>query len=81
MVRAKVFVTPKDGVLDPQGQTVERALHSLGYGNVQGVRIGKYVEFNIDAPSPAEAESQIREMCERLLSNPVIEDCTFEIQD
>ena len=81
MVRAKVFVTPKDGVLDPQGQTVERALHSLGYGNVQGVRIGKYVELNIDVPSPAEAERQIREMCERLLSNPVIEDCTFEIQD
>ena len=80
-MRAKVYVTPKAGVLDPQGQTVERALHSLGYGNVQGVRIGKYVELNIDSSSPAEAERQIRDMCERLLSNPVIEDGTFEIQE
>lgn len=81
IVRAKVYVTPKVGVLDPQGQTVERALHSLGYGNVQGVRIGKYVELDLDTSSPVEAQRQIREMCDRLLSNPVIEDCTFEIQD
>ncbi len=80
-MRAKVYVTPKEGVLDPQGQTVERALHSLGYGNVRGVRIGKYVELDIDTSSPAQAQRQIREMCDRLLSNPVIEDCTFEIQD
>ncbi|NIO10506.1 MAG: phosphoribosylformylglycinamidine synthase subunit PurS [Deltaproteobacteria bacterium] len=80
-MRAKVYITPKEGVLDPQGQTVERALHSLGYTKVQGVRIGKYVELEFDAASPAEAEGQIREMCDKLLSNPVIEDFTFEIQD
>ena len=81
MVRVKIFVTPKDGVLDPQGHAIERSLHSLGYDGVTGVRMGKYLEFNLNIPSPGEAESCIREMCERLLANPVIEDYHFEIQD
>ena len=71
---------PKDGVLDPQGQVVERSLHELGFPGVKGVRIGKVIEFDIDAPSLEEAESQIRQVCERLLANPVIEDYRLEIQ-
>ncbi|MFQ5851767.1 MAG: phosphoribosylformylglycinamidine synthase subunit PurS [Candidatus Binatia bacterium] len=81
MMRVKVFVSPKDGVLDPQGQAVERSLHTLGYKGVMGVRMGKYLEFNLNVPSPADAEGLVREMCERLLANPVIEDYRFEIQD
>ncbi len=80
-MRVKIFVSLKDGVLDPQGKAVERSLHSLGYGEVQEVRMGKYLELNLDAPSRKAAEVRIREMCERLLANPVIEDYRFEIQE
>ena len=79
-MQAKVYVMPKDEVLDPQGQVIERSLHTLGFPGVKDVRIGKVIEFNIEAPSSAEAESQIRQMCERLLANPVIEDYRLEIQ-
>ncbi len=79
-MRVKVFVTPKEGVLDPQGQVIERSLHTLGYDGVAGMRMGKYLEFNLEAASLTEAEDKIREMCNRLLANPVIEDYRFEIQ-
>ena len=81
MVSVKIFVTPKDGVLDPQGHAIERSLHSLGYDGVTGVRMGKYLEFNLNIPCPGEAESCIREMRERLLATPVIDDDHLEIQD
>ncbi len=81
MMRVKVFVTPKEGVLDPQGHAIERSLHSLGYDGVTEVRMGKYLEFNFNMPSQGEVESRIREMCEKLLANPVIEDYRFEIQN
>jgi len=80
-VRFKIFISLKEGVLDPQGKAVERSLHSLGYQEVQGVRMGKYIEVNLDLASRQEAEARIREMCERLLANPVIEDYRFEIED
>jgi phosphoribosylformylglycinamidine synthase len=80
-MRAKVFVSLKEGVLDPQGKAIERSLHSLGYGEVKDVRVGKYLELEFDAPSPAAAELRIREMCAKLLANPVIEDYRFEIQE
>jgi phosphoribosylformylglycinamidine synthase len=81
MMRVKVFVTPKEGVLDPQGHAIESSLHSMGYSGVTEVRMGKYLEFNFDTSSQDEAESRIREMCEKLLANPVIEDYRFEIQN
>ena len=80
-MHVKVFVTPKGGVLDPQGQAIERSLHSIGYHEAKRVRMGKYLEFELEASSRAEAEGRIREMCEKLLANPVIEDYHFEIQD
>lgn len=80
-MRFKIFISLKEGVLDPQGKAVERSLHSLGYREVQGVRMGKYLEVNLDLASQQEAEARIREMCERLLANPVIEDYRFEIQE
>lgn len=76
---AKVYVTPKKGVLDPQGKTVAQALRSLGFGEVEDVRIGKYVEIQLEGRKPAEAEVRVREMCEKLLANGVIEDFRFEV--
>jgi phosphoribosylformylglycinamidine synthase subunit PurS len=80
-MRVKIFVSLRSGVLDPQGKAIERSLHALGYGEVQDVRMGKYLEFKIDAASREAAESRIREMCDKLLANPVIEDYRFEIQE
>lgn len=80
-MRVKVFVSLKNGVLDPQGKAIERSLHTLGYGEVQGVRVGKFLEFSIDAPSREAAEARIREMCDKLLANPVIEDYRFEMSN
>ena len=67
-MRARVLIRPKEGILDPQGQTVERALPALGFEGVSDVRIGRLVE--LDVPDLAEVEA----MCEKLLANPLIED-------
>jgi phosphoribosylformylglycinamidine synthase PurS subunit len=79
-MRVKIFVSLKNGVLDPQGKAVERSLHSLGYQEVQDVRVGKFVELNLQAGSRGAAEDRIREMCDRLLANPVIENFHYEIE-
>jgi phosphoribosylformylglycinamidine synthase PurS subunit len=79
-MRVKIFVSLKNGVLDPQGNAVERSLHSLGYKEVQDVRVGKFVELNLQAGSREAAEGRIREMCDRLLVNPVIENFHYEIE-
>ena len=80
-MRVKIFVSLKEGVLDPQGKTIERSLHTLGYPEVRGVRMGKYLEVDLDAPSREGAEARVREMCDKLLANPVIEDYRFEISE
>jgi phosphoribosylformylglycinamidine synthase PurS subunit len=80
-MRVKIFVSLKNGVLDPQGKAIERSLHSLGYGEVEGVRMGKYLELNLQAGAREAAEVRVREMCDKLLANPVIEDYRFEIQE
>ena len=80
-MRVRIFVTLKAGVLDPQGKAIERSLHSLGYGEVRDVRMGKYLEINLEADSRLSAEGRVREMCDKLLANPVIEDYRFEIQE
>ena len=67
-LRARVLIRPKEGILDPQGQTVERALPALGFEGVSEVRIGRLVE--LDVPDIAEVEA----MCEKLLANPLVED-------
>jgi phosphoribosylformylglycinamidine synthase subunit PurS len=79
-MRVKIFVSLKNGVLDPQGKAVERSLHTLGYKEVQDVRVGKFVELNLQAGSREAAEGRIREMCDRLLANPVIENFHYEIE-
>ncbi|MGH2829052.1 MAG: phosphoribosylformylglycinamidine synthase subunit PurS [Actinomycetota bacterium] len=77
--RVSMDVMLKEGMLDPQGQTVERNLPALGFGGVAGVRIGKHVEFEIEGDSKESIASQVEEMGRRLLSNPVIEDFTYRI--
>ena len=76
---AKVIVTPKPVVNDPQGVTVRSGLEHLGFGEVRDVRVGKYLEIRLDAPSEDEARRRVEEMCRRLLANQVIEDYRFEI--
>ena len=78
-MRVKIFVSLKNGVLDPQGKAIERSLHSLGYNEAHDVRVGKYLELEVDAASRDAAEIRIREMCDKLLANTVIEDYRFEI--
>ena len=79
MFKATINVTLKKSVLDPQGKTVLHALETMGYKDARDVRIGKYFELEIDAADEAGAESRVREMCDRLLINPVIEDYKFEL--
>jgi phosphoribosylformylglycinamidine synthase PurS subunit len=79
-MRVKIFISFKEGVLDPQGKAVERSLHSLGYEEVRDVRMGKYLEIELEASSREAAEARVREMCDKLLANPVIEDYRFEIE-
>jgi phosphoribosylformylglycinamidine synthase PurS subunit len=75
---AEVLVTLKPGLADPQGKAVEGALPALGWTNVSVVRIGKHVRLELEAESPDAARSQVEEMAERLLSNPVIEDARID---
>jgi len=77
-VRATVLVRPKEGILDPQGAAVESALEHLGFA-VSGARVGKVVDLEIDAADEAEARTQVEQMCERLLANPLIESYEIEL--
>jgi len=79
-MKAKVYVTIKENVLDPQGNAVQGALHSLGFGEVTKVRIGKFMELELDATDRAQAEQQLKAMCEKLLANTVVEDYRFELE-
>ena len=76
---ARVYVTPKRGILDPQGKAVQGSLHALGFGEVHDVKVGKYIELRLDDVSSETATARVREMCERLLANGVIEDFRFEL--
>ena len=70
---AKVDVMPKQGISDPQGQTIERALPALGLEGISAVRVGKSISFQVDAPDEDEARRRAGEVCDRLLANPVLE--------
>lgn len=72
--RVAVHISPRQGILDPQGRTVADALHSLGFAAVRDVHVGRHIVVELDAGDIATAEGSTREMCERLLANPVTED-------
>lgn len=77
---ARVIVTPKPVVNDPQGLTVKQGLASLGFREVTDVRVGKYIEVNLEGSSEHEARRRVEEMCRQLLANHVIEDFHFELE-
>jgi len=80
VARARVYVTLKKGILDPQGKTVLGALKSIGYEEVGDLRIGKYMELALDGEDRDKLEARLLEMCEKLLANPIIEDYRVELE-
>ncbi len=81
MWKATITVTLRPSILDPQGSAVVSSLKSMGYDQVQQVRVGKHMELVVKAPDRGEAERLVREVCDRLLANPVIEDYHFELME
>jgi len=79
-LRVEVFVTPREGILDPQGRAVEHSLKSLGFELVSGVRVGKYIVLELATESPAQARQLAEQMCEQLLANTVIEDYRIRVE-
>lgn len=78
-MKARVHITLKDGVLDPQGKAIAHALETLGFRGVSGVRQGKYIELDVAASDEAKAKAEVKAMCEKLLANTVIENYTVDI--
>jgi phosphoribosylformylglycinamidine synthase PurS subunit len=78
-VKARVHITLKEGVLDPQGKAIAHALATLGFSGVSGVRQGKYIEIDVDDKDAAAAKARVSAMCEELLANTVIENYTVDI--
>jgi phosphoribosylformylglycinamidine synthase PurS subunit len=79
-VKVTVYVSPKNTVLDPQGAAVEQAMKSLGHESVEGVRVGKTITFEMEGTDSAETREKLDKLCDGLLSNPVIEDFRYEIE-
>ncbi|PWU19178.1 MAG: phosphoribosylformylglycinamidine synthase [Verrucomicrobia bacterium] len=79
-MKAKIIITPKKAVLDPQGKTVQNALTHMGYTGIGPVHVGKYLEIELPDGDQASARKQIDDACHKVLSNPVIEDYSFEIE-
>ncbi len=78
-MKAKIHVTLKQGILDPQGKAIEHALDSLGFKNTANVRVGKYVELDLNQTDKAKAEVEVKSMCEKLLANTIIEEYRYEL--
>jgi len=79
-MKAKIIITLKNGVLDPQGKAIEGALSALGFSGVDNVRQGKFIELDIDAANADDARTRVEAMCEKLLSNTVIENYRVEVE-
>ena len=78
-MKAKIHVTLKSGILDPQGKAIEHALDSLGFKHAANVRVGKYMELDLQEADRAKAEVVVKSMCEKLLANTIIEDYQYEL--
>jgi phosphoribosylformylglycinamidine synthase len=81
MFAVEVYVSLKKGVADPQGLTVKHGLESLGFKDLKEVRMGKFITLNLEAKDKVEAETKVREMCEKLLINPIIEAYRFKLEE
>lgn len=80
MYKASINITLRQSILDPQGKATQHALQELGYGDITRIRMGKFIELWVDADSESKAETIVAEACEKLLSNPVMEDFTFTLE-
>ncbi len=78
--QAKVYVTLKKSILDPQGRTVEHNLHRAGHSSITGVRIGKYIELSLEGEL-ATVEAELKEIAETILSNPIMEDVRYALEE
>ncbi len=78
-MNAKIYITLKKGILDPQGKAIQHSLLSLGHNEVQEARVGKIIEIKLNGLNKEDAENKLKEMCEKLLANTVIEDYRYEI--
>jgi len=78
-VKAKIHITLKSGILDPQGKAIEHALATLGFKNASNVRMGKYLELDLRETTQDRAEAEVKAMCEKLLANTIIEEYRFEL--
>jgi phosphoribosylformylglycinamidine synthase subunit PurS len=79
-MKAKIHVTLKQGILDPQGKAIEHALDSLGFKKAANVRVGKYMELELTETDKAKADAEVRQMCEKLLANTIVEEYRYELQ-
>ena len=79
-MKAKIHVTLKPGILDPQGKAIEHALDSLGFKNAANVRVGKYMELDLQEADMAKAEIEVKQMCEKLLANTIIEEYRYQLE-
>jgi len=79
-MKAKIYITLKTGILDPQGKAVQQSLHHLGYTEVKEVRLGKYIEIELSPGPPEDTKKRVDEMCRKLLANTVIEDFRYELE-
>lgn len=78
-MKAKIHITLKNGVLDPQGKAIETALDHMGFAGVRGVRVGKYIEVDLDAGNAEKSRASLEQMCEKLLTNTVIENYQIDL--
>ena len=81
MFKAKVIIKRRPSILDPQGKAVEKGAELLGLTNIKDTRIGKYIEFNVDAESKNDAEKEVKDYCRKLLANPIMEDFEFSLEE
>ena len=79
-MKARITITLKPGVLDPQGKAIQGALHALGFGAVGDVRQGKFIEVEVGESDPARVRAEVERMCEQLLANTIIENYAYELE-
>lgn len=80
MKKVKIYVTLRESILDPQGSAVQGSLHNMGYGEISDVRIGKFLELQVDETA-RDIDTLVREVCDKLLTNTVIEDYRYEVEE
>ena len=81
MFKAKVIIKRRPSILDPQGKAVEKGAELLGLTNIKDTRIGKFIEFNVDADDKIDAEKEVNDYCKKLLANPIMEDYEFSLEE